>query len=73
MTETKTENLFQLCGWNENREEVPYPYMVAKNSETHGKNWETLAEGTQEQMLAYWKLLDPVSWAKEERNAMNER
>ena len=67
MAETKTERLFQLWGWIENREEVPYPYKIAKNgsNQPNSTKWETLAEGTEEQMLAYWKLIDPVSWAKE--------
>jgi len=64
MTETKTESLFQLQEWGEGKEDVPYPYMVSKNDGGHGK-WRPIAAGTEEQMLAYWKLIDPVSWAKE--------
>jgi hypothetical protein len=69
----KTENLFGLMKWAGDTNVVPYPYMVSRNGEYHSENWETLAEGTEEQMFAYWKLLDPVSWAKEERNAMKGR
>jgi len=66
-TKPKTETLFQLLVWNENKNAVPYPYMVSKNGGYHSENWETIAEGTEEQMFAYWKLLDPVSLAKERR------
>jgi hypothetical protein len=67
MTKTKTENLFELLWWVGDTNSVPYPYMVVKSKWYHSENWKTLAEGTQEQMFAYWKLLDPVSWAKEMR------